>query len=151
METAAHRGGENRLTGVTADVQADTMRAMDEAGKERDIILDSVADGVFTVDSEWRITSFNKAAERITGVPRDKAIGRPCSSIFRSSICETDCALRHTMETGEEVVNRSIDVLGAQGKRLPVSISTALLKDRHGRVVGGVETFRDLSAVEALR
>jgi PAS domain S-box-containing protein len=118
---------------------------------DRDIILDSVADGVFTVDGEWRITSFNKAAERITGVPRQKAIGRPCRSIFRSSICETDCALRHTMETGEEVVNRTVDVLSAQGKRIPVSISTAILKDRRGRVVGGVETFRDLSAVEALR
>jgi len=33
------------------------------------IILDSVADGVFTVDDEFRITSFNHAAEEITGVP----------------------------------------------------------------------------------
>ena len=124
---------------------------MDEAHEERDIILDSVADGVFTVDAEWRITSFNRAAERITGVPREKAIGRPCNSIFRSSICESDCALRQTTETGEEIVNRTIDVVNAQGKRLPVSISTALLKDKRGRAVGGVETFRDLSAVEALR
>jgi PAS domain S-box-containing protein len=118
---------------------------------ERDIILDSIADGVFTVDDRWRITSFNRAAERITGIPRQKAIGSFCSSVFRSSICETDCALRRTMETGKEVTNRTIDVLNAEGRRLPVSISTALLKNRQGRVVGGVETFRDLSAVEELR
>ena len=43
-----------------------------------DIILDSIADGVFTVDKDWRITSFNRAAQEITGVPRDEAIGKPC-------------------------------------------------------------------------
>ena len=39
-------------------------------------ILESIADGVFTVDREWRIRSFNRAAERITGVPRRPG-GRP--------------------------------------------------------------------------
>ena len=75
------------MIGVTADAQADTMKAMGEARRERDVIFDSIADGVFTVDGEWRITSFNRAAERITGVPREEAIGRQCSDIFRSSIC----------------------------------------------------------------
>ncbi|MBE9571029.1 MAG: PAS domain-containing protein, partial [Proteobacteria bacterium] len=45
-----------------------------------DVILESVSDGVFTVDHEWRITSFNHAAEEITGVPRDKALGKYCWS-----------------------------------------------------------------------
>lgn len=136
---------------MTADLQADTMKAMSEAVKERDIILDSVADGVFTVDAEWRIMSFNRAAERITGVSREEAIGRACNAIFHSSICETDCALRQTMTTGKEIVNKAVEVVNAQGERLAISISTALLKDEHGHVIGGVETFRDLSAVEALR
>ena len=48
-------------------------------------ILESISDGVFTVDSEWRVTSFNRAAEEITGVPRREAIGRRCSEVFRSS------------------------------------------------------------------
>lgn len=139
------------LTDKTASVQGDTIGAMDKTGKGRDVILDSVADGVFTVDGEWRITSFNRAAEKITGVGREEAIGKRCSAVFRSSICETDCALRHTIETGEEVVNKAVDVVDAEGKRLAISISTALLKDANGRVIGGVETFRDLSAVEALR
>jgi len=42
----------------------------------RDIILDSISDGVFTVDDQWRITSFNRAAAKITGVPREQALGR---------------------------------------------------------------------------
>ena len=47
-----------------------------EHNKKRDIILDSIADGVFTVDKNWHITTFNKAAQTITGITREKAIGQ---------------------------------------------------------------------------
>ncbi len=42
-------------------------------------------------------------------------------------------------------------ILRADGKEIPISVSTAMLKDRSGRIIGGVETFRDLSLVETLR
>jgi len=48
---------------------------MSESNKKYDPILDSIADGVFTVDKNWNITVFNKAAELITGTPRSEAIG----------------------------------------------------------------------------
>jgi len=114
-------------------------------------ILQSISDGVFTVHHGWRITSFNRAAEAITGVPREEAVGRPCAEVFRSSMCESACALRETMETGEPVVDRSAFIVDADGRRIPISVSTALLRDERGQVVGGVETFRDLSLVETLR
>lgn len=114
-------------------------------------ILDSIADGVFTVDLDWRITFLNRAAERIVGVPRDEALGRPCCDVFRASICESACALRQTMETGKPVVNRAVFIMKMDGTSVPISISTALLRDGSGRIIGGAETFRDLSLVEALR
>jgi PAS domain S-box-containing protein len=116
-----------------------------------DIILDSIADGVFTVDLDWRITSFNAAAERITGIPREEAVGQVCAEVFKAAICESACALRTTLETGEPIVNKEITIVRADGEPLPVSISTALLRDEEGNIVGGVETFRDLSVVEELR
>jgi PAS domain S-box-containing protein len=115
------------------------------------VILDSVADGVFTVDDAFRITSFNRAAEEITGVPRREANARPCCEVFRASICEAQCALKETMRTGRSVVNRQVYILRSDGERVPISVSTALLKDRRGRTLGGVETFRDLRLVEQLR
>ncbi|MFC1587700.1 sigma-54 interaction domain-containing protein [Planctomycetota bacterium] len=114
-------------------------------------ILDSIADGVFTVNDHWRITSFNRAAEKITGIPCQDALDRPCCEVFQASICESECALRRTLETKKSVVNKAIYIVDAKGKRLPISISTALLKDKKGQIVGGVETFRDLSLVEELR
>lgn len=115
------------------------------------IILDSIAEGVFTVDQVWKITSFNRAAETITGVRRADAIGCHCWDVFRASICEQHCALRETMETGYPISSRALFIANAEGARIPVSISTALLKDKTGQVIGGVETFRDLSEVENLR
>jgi PAS domain S-box-containing protein len=114
-------------------------------------ILDSIAEGVFTVDHEWRIAYFNEAAERITGVPRSEAVGARCCDVFRASICDTNCALRHTLETGEPVVNRTAFIIGQMSQKVPISISTSVLRDSNGRMVGGVETFRDLSQVEQLR
>ncbi len=114
-------------------------------------ILDSIADGVFTVDREWRVNSFNKAAEEITGIPKEEAIGQRCSDVFHASICETSCALKETFETKRPIVNRAIYIVDAGGDRVPISISTAVLKDKSGNIIGGVETFRDLSAIEELR
>jgi PAS domain S-box-containing protein len=115
------------------------------------IILDSVSDGVFTVDREWRITSFNDAAAKITGVPHERAIGSRCCDVFRASICENECALRQTMATGQPIVNHAIYIIDANGRKVPISISTAIIRNDQGDIVGGVETFRDLSVVEDLR
>jgi PAS domain S-box-containing protein len=123
----------------------------DLAGVSTASILESISDGVFTVDGEWTITSFNRAAEEITGVSRKDAVGCRCSEVFRASMCEGECALRQTLETGVPVVNRTVFIVDAHGRRIPISVSTALLRDESGAVVGGAETFRDLSLVEELR
>jgi len=121
------------------------------ANESRDVILDSITEGVFTVGSDWRITSFNRAAEGITGIPREEAVGKRCCDVFRANICEENCALKRTMESGEPVYEQTIYIVNAEGQRVPISVSTALLKDEDGKVIGGVETFRDLTLVEELR
>jgi PAS domain S-box-containing protein len=118
---------------------------------ERDVILDSITEGVFTIDSNWHITSFNRAAEEITGIPCEKAVGFKCSVILRADVCETDCALRETMRTGKPIINKAVHIVDAKGERHAIAISTALLKDEDGKVIGGVETFRDMSLVEELQ
>ncbi|MEJ2641834.1 MAG: sigma 54-interacting transcriptional regulator [Desulfosarcinaceae bacterium] len=114
-------------------------------------ILESISDGVFTVDLDWRITSFNRAAEEITGIARGDAIGRICAEVFQSSRCGGGCALRQTLKNGKPVIGQSGFILRPDGRRLPISVSTAVLKNAEGRVIGGAETFRDLSEVESLR
>ena len=116
-----------------------------------EVILDSIADGVFTIDLNKNVTSFNKAAEKITGIPRDQAIGQKCFDVFHSNICQTACALEKTMKTGKELIDIKVNILNTRGEQIPVSISTAVLRDNKGNIIGGVETFRDLSALEELK
>ena len=97
------------------------------------IILDSIADGVFTVDSDQKITSFNRAAEEITGIKKEEALGRHCWEVFKASICEKRCALRRTMETSRPIVNQSVFIVNSEGERIPISISTAILKHSYIR------------------
>ena len=115
------------------------------------VILESIADGVFTVNADFVITSFNRAAAEITGVPREEALGQPCSEVFHASICESACLLREAMGTGQPVQMRPIHIVRPDGRSVPLSASAAVLKDGEGQVIGGVETFRDLSVIRDLR
>jgi len=115
------------------------------------VILNSIADGVFTVDSNMQITSFNRAAEKITGVSASEAIGKKCSDIFHSSLCESGCALQRTHETGEASIDVPVKIISSKGDQIPISVSTSVLKDENGNILGGVETFRDLSTIERLQ
>ncbi len=116
-----------------------------------EIILESISDGVFTVDQNWRIMSFNRAAEKITGISRKEAVGKHCWDVFRSDMCEGDCALKRTMQEGLSLVSSSAYIINGAQKRIPIVTSTSLLKNERGVVLGGVETFRDVSLVEELR
>ena len=119
--------------------------------KATDIILESISDGVFTVDHSRKITSFNRAAEQITGIPREEALDRFCWEVFCSNLCESDCPLERTLDHGMPVINSSAYIVDKQGRKIPISVSTALLKDEQGQILGGVETFRDLREIEELR
>ena len=124
---------------------------MKKKNTEQNVILDSISEGVFTVNSDWCITSFNRAAELITGISRKIAVGKHCRDILRADICETGCTLAQTMQTGKPIMNKAVHIIDAKGKKRAIAISTALLKDKTGEVIGGVETFRDTSLIEQLR
>ena len=116
-----------------------------------ELIFHSISEGVFTVDENFRITAFNSAAEKIIGMPREMAIGRKCHEIFKANICQHRCALKRTLETGTPQSDVRVDVLNANMDPVPIEVSTAVLRDNGGRMIGGVEIFRDISDIEMLR
>jgi PAS domain S-box-containing protein len=115
------------------------------------VILNSIADGVFTTDNDGKITFMNKAAEEITGFLSEEAIGHQCFEVFRADICLSRCALKETLKTKKEIINLPATILRKGGQKVPISISTAVLKSERGQIIGGVETFRDLSTIEELK
>ncbi|MGD1970581.1 MAG: sigma 54-interacting transcriptional regulator [Desulfobacterales bacterium] len=114
-------------------------------------ILNSITDGVLTVDRKMIITSFNRAAEKITQVKRSEAIGRHCFEVMRAEVCESGCAIQKTFKTGKPCQNIPVFIVRADNKRIPISVTTGIVRDDQGNVIGGVETFRDLSELNKLR
>ncbi len=117
------------------------------------IILDSIADGIFTIDCDQNITYFNRAAEKITGVMSREALGKKCFEVLRAdaSQCQKKCFLKESMTTGQDTISRKINISRNDGKQIPVTISTSVVRDEKGVVIGGVESLRDISAIELLR
>lgn len=110
-----------------------------------DSLLEQLAEGIFTINTRWRIISFNQTAEKITGYRREEVLGRFCWEIFRSDLCQSECPLRLTLESGLNRLDQDVRMLDKHGKKLPVLVNTSVLRDRNGLVVGAVETFRPLT------
>jgi PAS domain S-box-containing protein len=115
------------------------------------LIFNSISDGVFTVDRNCVITSFNESAERITGFARSEAIGKHCFDIFRTEICHRQCALKDTLKTRNPVQNARVTIITRDGSEVPIQVTTTMLKDDEDAVIGAVEFFRDISEIEHLR
>ena len=115
------------------------------------VILDSLSEGVFTVDQDWRITSFNRSAEEITGITREEVIGQLCSDVLHSTLCESRCPIRQALTENKPVTDRRCYFVDNDGERVPISVSAAILSDENGNPLGGVETFRDLTELESLK
>jgi PAS domain S-box-containing protein len=114
-------------------------------------ILESISQGVFTVDPKKRITYFNPAAEAITGFKAQEALGQMCFDIFRANVCETKCPQDETFVTGNPRLNVRAAIITKSGDHKPISINTSVLKDQNGEIIGGVESFLDLTELEQLR
>jgi PAS domain S-box-containing protein len=109
-----------------------------------------ISDPFFTVDPEMNVVFINEAATRLIGLSREEAIGMPCCEVFHSSACEQKCPVKRALETDETTVGQRITIKNRKGHEIPAMSSSALLKDSSGKVLGGFEIFRDLTAeVEA--
>jgi PAS domain S-box-containing protein len=120
-----------------------------EVGKIR-AILDSVPDGIYTIDSDWRITSFNRVAEEITGWTAAQAIGSYCYKVIDSSICHQACPLRKTLESGQPLLEAEGTLVNRRGEARKLLFSTAVFQDPDRGEQGGVEVIRDLGKLHDL-
>ncbi|MDP8206912.1 MAG: sigma 54-interacting transcriptional regulator [Candidatus Electryonea clarkiae] len=116
-----------------------------------ELIFDSISDGVFTVNDKCIVTSFNKAAEGITGFKADEAIGKHCFEVFRTEVCHKRCALKDTLKNHDPVQNARVTIISREGCEIPISVTTTLLRNKSNKIIGAVEFFRDISEIENLQ
>jgi diguanylate cyclase (GGDEF)-like protein/PAS domain S-box-containing protein len=116
-------------------------------------IIDNMYDGVYFVDRDRVITYWNKGAERITGYSAAQTLGRACRDNLLNHVtangvqlCMSNCPLAAVMEDGNE---REAEVFlhHADGYRVPIVIRASPIRDRHGKIIGAVESFSNNSNV----
>jgi two-component system phosphate regulon sensor histidine kinase PhoR len=116
---------------------------MHDIGDWPHFIIQSLPDGIITVDGQLRVTDLNRAGEKLTGRTRGAALGQHCGEVLRSSLCGKECPLKTAMNSGE-VVTREAILTNLQGQETEVMVAAAALRDDQGNLLGGVESFRDI-------
>ena len=121
--------------------------AQDASRKEKSHlqVLDNLPDGLFTMDREGRIDYFNPAAERITGISAQDALGMHCRHLFKTTTCQIDGLKKNNASMEKNQYNREFSVTTQQDRTLHLTSSISVLKDSAGNVSGGVQVFKDIS------
>jgi PAS domain S-box-containing protein len=97
-------------------------------------ILANIADGIVAVDREGHVVVWNAAAEQITGVPAQEALGRTPAQV-----------LQRDLESDSGGTNRLVSITRG-GDEVWLSLSEAVMRDPAGAVAGRIFAFRDISA-----
>ncbi|MCX6173921.1 MAG: sigma 54-interacting transcriptional regulator [Ignavibacteriales bacterium] len=116
----------------------------------KDHILDSIAEGVFTVDKDFKVNFFNKAAERITGYTPNEIIGKYCKDVFRSKKCLIDCPLSLVFKSQNNLYDFDTMIKTSNNTTKPIKLNAAVLYNNDNEPSGGIISFRDISVYEAL-
>jgi len=117
----------------------------------KDHILESIGEGVFTVDKNFKINFFNKAAERITGFEREEVLGRFCKHVFRSKLCFTDCPIALALKSKNTIYDFESQIQTKEGPNKPIRMNSAVLYNETEDPTGGIITFRDISELAGLK
>ena len=111
-----------------------------------DLLLDNLSDGIIAHDNQRNIIYFNKAAEMITGYRRDEALGRDCHAVFPGGFCGGKCSFREGVPQFEHI-SYAVDIAAKDGEEHRVEMSVAPMKDNHGKAIGCLTSFRDITRV----
>jgi len=135
----APTGGEfGEITTAINDMAA----SLQHTRSHTEIVMESMADGIISIDNDGNLTALNKAAARITGWGR-QIIGKKFTEIFAHDVKFVDL-LMETLHTGKNFIGYELVFPRSDGSSVPLSISTSMLQD-HGRMLGAVVVFKDLT------
>ncbi|MFH0825728.1 MAG: sigma 54-interacting transcriptional regulator [Pseudomonadota bacterium] len=108
-------------------------------------ILNSISEGVMTIDKDWRIVSWNRAAERITGYHKEEVLGMECMKLFRTALCRENCPVDRALSCGRPYQDVEVRMRNKRNEVVALLVNAAPLYDAEGHIIGGLETFRDVT------
>ena len=153
INTSPLKNAKGEVVGVVETIRVVTHinRLIEELREQRNkvqAVLDSIAEGVFTVDREGRVTSLNRTAEWILDCAAEAVIGRVGRDHLPPEICGQESPLHESLRTGRPIRNREMTIAAERGKAIPLSVCSRPFRDEDGKTLGAVCTFRDLREIE---
>ena len=121
----------------------ETEKALTEAKDFAELLYRVIPSALFTVDCDQKITSWNTQAEKITGYSKEEMIGSTCHK-FAEIPCNERCGLFEP-SIAKPTHSRECTIIGKSGKVINVSKNVDLLKDPSGKIIGGIESFEDIT------
>lgn len=120
-------------------------------------IVEQLFDGAYFVDTERRITFWNRSAEHLTGYKSREVVGSFCQDNILSHVdeqgthlCEALCPLAKTLNDGRHR-EAELYLRHKDGHRVPVLVRIAPVRDKDKRIIGAIEIFSDNSAALSRR
>ncbi len=113
-------------------------------------VIDSLPTAVLTVNADLKITGFNHWAEKVTGYSAKETLGKYCGEILQGGMCSARCPLKTTLKGHSPISLVETTIVNKRGATIPVRINTAGLFDDKYHLIGGVESFLDISHLKTL-
>ncbi|MBI4310900.1 MAG: GAF domain-containing protein [Chloroflexi bacterium] len=149
-----------RMFAAQASIALENARLFADAEEQRkkviqehlslEAVLNSMAEGIYTLDADWRITRINPHAAQMIGKKPGDLVGMRCWEAFAyqttngGSICQTSCPARQAI-VAEKSGYVMEAVLPLSERNIPVALLADTIRDKDGRVMGIVESVRDIS------
>jgi len=118
------------------------------------LLLESMADGVFTLNGNGEFTYWNPAMERISGYTAEEALGESCALLSFNRCFSKSCpaGIRECeIYKQERIDGKECFLKHRNGNDVPVIKSARILKDKQGHVRGVVETVTNLTELHKAR
>jgi PAS domain S-box-containing protein len=116
-----------------------------------ELILDYLPDGIICHDRERRIIYFNRAAEALTGYPREEVLGRDCHEAFGRPFCGNQCSFCGEAPDTWTNLNYPLNIVTKTGEPKQVQMAVVGMMDAEGRLVGVLATVRDITSLVGLK
>lgn len=149
-----------KIQGKDFSFQLDELTPIEKVSLEKEnlimAILDTINDGVVTINFNMKITSFNRAAEKITGFSAIEALGQRCMDIFcrgeniDREKCIADCTMKVAVREMKPITRKKT-IVNKKGDLVTISSTATILYDLNNHPIGGMATFVDITAFEKLK
>src|SRR3989339_66196 len=133
--------GEASSRAIAAELEA--QEALRKAKEEAELVFQLVPSAIYTVDPGKRVLSWNKRAEELTGYKASEVIGRSCG-LFAVTPCRSRCGV-FDPAVKKPVTCVECTIRAKDGTILTIAKNADVIKNEKGEVVGGIESFEDVT------